>query len=540
MSVTRTLCGQCSVGCGIRAMIRDDGQVDIDGDRMHPANGGMLCAKGELLGRGRSVEGRLLRPMIDGRAVAWDRAIGRIARLMADTIARHGPDSVAMRVGGDRTTEDYYAANKLMKGFVGSANIEVAGADEGVGRALTAALGADVVPVAREDIDAADLILLVDADTARQHPVLYDRVERAQARGAQVVAIATEGTGRYLGEDLRVGTWPGAEARLLAGVLHALWDSGQVDRAFLAAHVAVPDGFGAAPGRDIWTVARACGVTPVAVRRLVEMIAASRNMVTIFRPPADAAAAQALTAAVVALHLVTGQIGRPGAGPFPVARGANGMGAREVGCSADMLAAHQGFDAEAVARTARFWAARRMAQGPGLSGEALREAIFDGRIRMVWQFGDAPPGDVAYAAAMARVPVFVHSTCLAPGERHRGIALPALSPVEQDGMQTAADRLMGRQRALFAAPGEARADWWAVAQVAAAMGWRDAFPYDRAADVYREHARLTAYGAGGGMLDLRRHASLSNPAYDEMTPWRWGGGAFAGGRFATGDGRARV
>lgn len=545
MSVTRTLCGQCSVGCGIRAMVREDGRIDVDGDRAHPANAGLLCAKGELLGRGRSLDHRLLRPMIDGRAVSWDRAVTRIARLLRDTVARHGPESVAIRLSGDSLTEDYYAANKLMKGFVGAANIDVPGGDAGVAAALEAAFGEDVVPVAREDIDQADLILLVGADTAGQHPVLFNRVERARERGgAQLVVIAAPGTGHHLDGDLRLGARPGTQASLFRALLLALWEAGALDQAFMERHVAVAPGFreALASGNDLWSAARACGESPAVVRRLVEMIRSSRRMVTLFRPVSDDSdAARALTAAIAHLHLATGQIGRAGAGPFPVARGVNGMGAREVGCGAETLAAHRRFSGRAIADTGRFWAARRMAQAPGLAGEALDEAITDGRIRMLWQFGETPADDTSLAEAMARMPAFIHSTEQAPGDRHRGIALPAAALLEKDGTLTAADRLVARHRRLFDAPGEARPDWWAVTQVAQAMGWADSFAFDRPADLYREHARLTAYGnAGARLLDLRRQAPLSNPAYDELTPWRWGGAPFAGGRFATEDGKARM
>jgi assimilatory nitrate reductase catalytic subunit len=545
MAVIRTLCGGCSVGCGIRAVTRDDGPVDIEGDRTHPANAGLLCLKGELLAQGRSDELRLAQPLVDGRATSWDRAIAKAARRIGETIARYGPQSVAMHLSGDLVTEDYYVANKLMKGFVGSAHVAVEGGDDGVAAVLAQAFGADVVPPAREDIDQADLILLVDAGTASHHPVLHRRVARARdEHGARMVAIATEGSGRYLEHDLRVGCRPGSEPRLFAGLLHAVQAAGGIDRDFVEAHVAAPEGYWErlAPGNDIWSVARDCGVEPLAVRRLVEMVVGSRRMMTLFRPPEDAQEARALTAAIVNLHLATGQIGRPGAGPMPLARGTNGMGAREVGCQADVLTAHAGFADEAArSRLARFWAARRLATGPGLSGEALQEAMRDGRIRLVWKIGEGALPDNFLEEAIGRVPQVIRSTPIAPQDGARGIWLPAAQIEEKDGGMTAADRLISRQRRLFAPPGMARPDWWIVARVANALGWGDAFAYDRAADVYREHARLTAYGNDGTQpLDLRQWAPLSNPGYDEMTPWRWGGTPFADGRFAWGDGRARL
>jgi assimilatory nitrate reductase catalytic subunit len=215
------------------------------------------------------------------------------------------------------------------------------------------------------------------------------------------------------------------------------------------------------------------------------------------------------------------------------------MGAREVGCLPSTLAAHRDFSDAARASVTRFWSAPRLAPEPGLSGEALRAAISDGSVRALWMLGSPPP-DLAWGGERPFT-LFAGDRLPAGMADRIDIALPMASELERDGARTGVDRLIGRQRPVFPLPGDARPGWWIVTRIARAMGWHDAFHYERPADIYREHARLSVYQEEGGRLfDLRRHAPLSNPAYDELTPWRWGGLPFADGRFPTADGRARL
>jgi assimilatory nitrate reductase catalytic subunit len=271
-------------------------------------------------------------------------------------------------------------------------------------------------------------------------------------------------------------------------------------------------------------------------------------MVTLFdHDTQDKDAARDLASAIVNVHLATGRVGKPGAGFLSVAGGANGMGLREVGAFSTMLAAHRGFDTESRADVGRLWGAPSVAAGPDLEGDALWEAVLDGRIKALWIMEGDPAGDEIDTgparAALAACPLVILSDCYADSETagFAHIMLPTNDAAERNGTATGFDRLISRQRPVSPASGEARPGWWIVTQVAQRMGWHDAFYFRAAADVYREHARLSAYGNGGErQFDLRRHAAISNPAYDEMTPWRWGGAPFAEGRFATEDGRARL
>lgn len=518
-------------------MTGEDRALSIEGDKTHPANAGLLCALAGRLERSTSLDGRLLHPLVDGRRQRWDRAITQAAQRLGAVVARHGPGSVALHVGDGLLTEDLYVANKLMKGFLGSAHIHAPGAG-GTGTVQQAAFGEDVMPAAYEDVDRADIVLLTDPTLAQRHPVLMDRVQAArQDHGARLILLGA--TTPAIDADLHLPIMPGSAARLIAGLLLHGHDSGALNTAYMARSVDVPDGFWTAlrPGHDLWSVARACGLTPAAIRDFHDMWIAHRSAVTLY-PDSDAG----LAAAVIDLHLATGRIGRPGAAPFALSGAANGMGLREVCCVATQLAAHLDFTADALSNTARFWSARAMVPRPGLTGEALIDAMRAGDIRALWSMGDAPDDGDWLTQARAAVPLSIRSTARS-AEQGDGwtLLLPAPVWAERDGTLTGADRLISRQRRLFDLPGEARPDWWAMTRVAQAMGWGDAFHYERPADIYREHVRLTAYRNDGvRLLNLRRHAPISNPAYAELTPWRWGEVPFDEGRFPTADGRARL
>ncbi|WP_336957958.1 molybdopterin-dependent oxidoreductase [Sphingobium aquiterrae] len=554
MTAIRTTCAYCGVGCGISATLTGPRAVTIKGDVAHPANEGRLCSKGTHLGETVGLEGRLLHPEIGGKRVSWDRAIGHVAKRFADTIARHGPDSVAFYVSGQLLTEDYYVANKLMKGFIGSANIDtnsrlcMSSAVAGHSRAF----GEDVVPATYADLDEADLIILVGSNTAWCHPVVYQRIMAArEKRGTKLVVIDPRRTETSEGADLHLPLRPGSDVALMNGLLAHCVAAGLLDFSFLKNSVSMPDGFWetlAAPGNDLWSVARTCDLQPADLQRFYDLFAAHPRTVTLFSQGIN----QSIRGtdqvnAIINVHLATGRIGKPGAAPFSITGQPNAMGGREVGGLASTLAAHMDFAAGNVARVGRFWAAPRMATKPGLKAVDLFRSIREGRVKALWVMATNPavslPDANMVREALDMCPFVVVSDCIADTDtgRFAHVKLPATGWGEKDGTVTNSERLVSRQRALFPPAGEARGDWWIVTQVARAMGWREAFAYDRPADIFREHARLSAYQNDGERLfNLRGHATLSNPGYDALEPFRWGGVPFADGRFPTPDGKARL
>ncbi len=553
MTGIRTTCPYCGVGCGVIATPGDSRSALIAGDAAHPANRGKLCSKGTHLGETISLEGRLLHPEIGGKRVSWDRATTHVARRFAATIAEHGSNSVAFYVSGQLLTEDYYVANKLMKGFIGSANIDtnsrlcMASAVAGQVRAF----GEDIVPVSYDDIDAADLIVLIGSNTAWCHPIVYQRIVAARAnRGTKLVVIDPRRTETCEDADLYLALRPGSDVALMNGLLAHCRREGLIDAAYLAASVATPDGFweALAESNDLCSVANACDLAPADVQRFFDLFAANPRTVTLFSQGIN----QSLRGtdqvnAIINVHLATGRIAKPGAAPFSITGQPNAMGGREVGGLASTLAAHRDFAPENIADVQRFWAAPNMAMKPGLKAVDLFRAMGEGRIKAVWIIATNPAVSMPDAGrvreALAACPFVVVSDCIVDTDTSAfaHVKLPAAAWGEKDGTVTNSDRTISRQRAFLPMPGEARADWRIVADVATAMGWGDAFNYARPADVYREHARLSTYrNEGARLFDLRRDAGISWDAYDAMEPWRWGGAPFADGRFPTPDGKARL
>ena len=557
MTPIRTTCAYCGVGCGIRATPTGAREVRIEGDLDHPANAGRLCSKGTHLGETVGLEGRLLHPMIGKSRASWDKALDLVARRFRDTIARHGPDSVAFYVSGQLLTEDYYVANKLMKGFIGSANIDtnsrlcMASAVAGHIRAF----GEDIVPASYADLDKADLIVLIGSNTAWCHPIVWQRIEAARAaRGTKLVVIDPRRTETAEGADLHLAIRPGSDVALMNGLLAWCRDQGAVDEAYLAAHVVVPDTFWSAldESSDLWSVARACDVPPADLKRFFELFAATPRTVTLFSQGINQSLAGTdQVNAILNLHLATGRIGKPGAAPFSITGQPNAMGGREVGGLASSLAAHMDFAPENVARVGRFWAAPKMATKPGLKAVDLFRELGQGRIKALWVMATNPAVSMPDAGrvreALAACPFVVVSDVIAETDTSQfaHVRLPAAAWGEKDGTVTNSERMASRQRAFFALPGQAKPDWWIVSEVARRMGWKTAFAYDRPADIWREHCRLSTYenNAENGrarLFALPGQAAQGNADYDAMEPFRWGGEAYADGRFSTPDGRARL
>ena len=261
----KTTCPYCGVGCGVEALAGEARALTVAGDRAHPANFGKLCSKGLALGSTVGLEGRLLDPMIGEKAVSWNEATTHVARKLKETIARHGPDSVGFYVSGQLLTEDYYAANKLMKGFIGSGNIDT-NSRLCMASAVAAhklAFGADLVPGCYEDLELADLVIFSGHNAAFTHPVLLRRMEASRKRGQRHVVIDPRRTDTAEAADLHLAIAPQTDVRLWNGLLAEMIRRGAVDRAYVAAHVS---GFEAVESelcksdQSLTAVAADCGI----------------------------------------------------------------------------------------------------------------------------------------------------------------------------------------------------------------------------------------------------------------------------------------
>ncbi len=513
MKEVRTTCAYCGVGCGIRATVTGARSVTIRGDADHRANFGKLCSKGTHLRETVGLEGRLLHPMMGDQQVSWNKALDAVAEKMRDCIERHGPDSVAFYVSGQLLTEDYYVANKLMKGFIGSANIDTNSrlCMASAVAAHTRAFGEDIVPVTYDDLDEADLIVLVGSNTAWCHPVIWQRIEAArEARGTRIVVIDPRRTETAEEADLHVPVPPDGDVALFNALL-----ADMVRR-------------GLTQGDDH---AGDHGVSPEVFAALADMVAENPRMVTVFSMGANQSVAGTDKGnAIINLHIATGRINAPGMGPFSMTGQPNAMGGREVGGLANMLACHLGFSHAERADVAAFWKTDRLCTTPGLKAVDMFRAVHDGRIKFLWVMATNPavsmPDTGFVREALARCETVVVSDVIAATDTasFAHIRLPALGWGEKDGTVTNSERRISRQRALFTPPGEARADWAIIADVAARMGHGDAFAWRSAAGVFREYAAMTALAVKhGNVLDLTAKASVSDAEFEAMEPFIWGG-----------------
>jgi assimilatory nitrate reductase catalytic subunit len=557
---TQTTCPYCGVGCGVIGRAGADRALAISGDPVHPASHGRLCSKGTALGATVGLEGRLLQPMIGERQAGWDETIGLVAGRFKETIARHGPDSVAFYVSGQLLTEDYYAANKLMKGFIGSGNIDT-NSRLCMASAVAAhkkAFGADLVPGCYEDLDLAELVVFSGHNAAWTHPVLFRRMETAKAHGQRHVVIDPRRTDTAEDADLHLAIAPQTDVRLWNGLLADLIRRGAIDRAFIADHVAGFDAVVASLAADDQSpaaIAADCDVKLDDLRAFFDLFAAAPRTVSLFSMGANQSAqGVAKGLAIINTHLATGRIGKPGACPFSITGQPNAMGGRETGGMANTLAAHMDFASADVERLARFWGAPGLARSPGLKAVDMFEAVHDGRIKAIWIMATNPavslPNTSRVREALAGCPFVVVSDCIAETDTIAlaHVKLPALGWGEKDGTVTNSERCISRQRRLFPPAGQARADWRIIADVARAMGFADAFDWPSAASVFREWARLTAYENHDRLLDLSGLIGLTPDGFDALEPVQWpvaadGAGTarlFTDGRFQTPTGRANM
>lgn len=561
-SETRTTCPYCGVGCGLLTRVAADGSVSVRGDAEHPANFGRLCSKGSALGETVDLDDRLLHPQIRGRDASWDDALDLVAATFTQTIAAHGRDAVAFYVSGQLLTEDYYVANKLMKGFIGSANIDtnsrlcMASSVAGHRRAF----GADTVPGTYDDLELADLIVLVGSNLAWCHPVLYQRIAAAKQRRPemQIVLVDPRRTMTADMADMHLAVRPDGDVALFTGLLAWLNDHDALDRTYIAAHTnGFEDARAAASTVPLDAIVKQTGLNIAELQAFYACFARTEKVVTVYSQGVNQSSAGTdKVNAIINCHLATGRIGRPGTGPFSVTGQPNAMGGREVGGLANMLAAHMEIEnPEHRDRVRRFWRAPVIAERLGLKAVDMFRAVAEGRIKAIWIMGTNPVVSMPEAdlveAALKTCPFVVVSDVVAETDtlRHAHVKLPAAAWGEKDGTVTNSERRISRQRRFLPLPGEARADWEIICGVAQRMGFAAAFSYATPAEIFAEYAALSAFENHGTRdFDIGAFADLGAAGFDDLAPFQWPRPTksvpaetrfFANGRFYTPDRKAR-
>ncbi|MDU8541321.1 molybdopterin-dependent oxidoreductase [Pseudomonas syringae group sp. J248-6] len=476
--VTASTCCYCGVGCGV--LIEHDGQniLGVSGDPKHPANFGKLCSKGSSLHLTGDIDARALYPELRlskdlARSVTdWDTALEHAANVFAESIREHGPDSVAFYISGQLLTEDYYAFNKLARALVGTNNIDsnsrlcMSSAVAGYKRSL----GADAPPCSYEDIELSDCVMIVGSNMAYAHPILFRRLEEAKSRRPQMklIVIDPRRTDTCELADLHLAIQPGTDVALFHGILNVLISESLVDPEFIAAHTQGYEALSALV-RDYPPehVATLCGITQEQLHTCARWVGEAPGFLSLWCMGLNqSTAGSAKNSALINLHLATGQIGRPGAGPFSLTGQPNAMGGRETGSLSNLLPGHRdAANPEHRAQVAHYWGVDSLPAKPGLSAIELFEQLQNGTIKALWIACTNPaqslPDQNRIRQALETCPFVVLQEAFKTTEtaRYADLLLPAASWGEKEGTVTNSERRISNVRKAVAPPGEARSDW---------------------------------------------------------------------------------
>ncbi len=561
-SVQRTACPYCGVGCGILVTRDGEGREALAGDPDHPGNRGQLCSKGRtLLHAARRQDTRLLHPELrteraaERQRCSWDQAIAHAAGRLRAIQAAHGRDAVALYVSGQCLTEEYYLANKLAKGFLGTNNIDTNSrlcmSSAVAGHKAT--LGSDCVPGCYEDLDLAESWLVSGANMAFAHPILFRRIEAAKAAdpARRLIVVDPRRTDTAQAADLHLQIRPGSDVALHLALGHELLRLGAVDRTWIAAHA---HGWAELEARLAeWPPERAaavCGVAAADISRAAGWLVGRRWMSLWTMGLNQSSSGTDKVASLVTLSLITGTVGKPGCGPFSLTGQPNAMGGREAGGLANLLPAHRSLASAADrAWVEDFWRVPRgtIAPTPGLTAVELVAALRSGRCKAVWiiatnPVASLPAGLGVDEALRAAELVIVQDAFRNDTLPFADVVLPAATWPEKTGAMTTSERRMHLVEALRPPPGEARPDWRIIRDLAVACGFAADFAFPDEAAVFAEHAASTRGSdcdiAGVSHALLRSRRSVQWPCPEPGHPGT--ARLFADGVFPTPDGRCRL
>jgi ferredoxin-nitrate reductase len=549
---TPTICPYCGVGCGLVATVERGRLRSVRGDALYPVNRGRTCRKPLELPSAVHARDRATVPLLRTdrergfREAGWDEAIATVAARLRALIDAHGPDSIAFYISGQLLSEDYYAVNKLAKGFLGTNNVDsnsrlcMSSAVAG----YAGAFGSDGPPPSYADIEAADCFFLLGTNTAECHPIVWARIRDRQEQGAFVVCADPRATATARASDLHLPVRPGTDLALVNAMLHVIERDGLLDTGFVARHTTGWDETAAVARRTTPELAaETCGVPAADIEEAARRFAQAGAALALWSMGANQSSVGTMkNRALINLCLATGQIGRPGAGPFSLTGQPNAMGGRETGGLAHLLPGYRSVEsAEDRAELERYWGvpAGRISSRPGLPAVELFDALESGRVKAVWIVATNPlvslPEGGRTRAALERAELVVCQDAYHPTETTAlaHVVLPAAAWPEKEGTMTNSERRVGLLRRALDPPGEALPDWRIFARVAAALGFGDVFAWQDEAEVFAELAACTA----GRVCDL---SAISHERLRAEGSVQWGGARlYEDHRYPTPDGRAR-
>jgi len=533
----KTTCCYCGVGCGVDVSVKNGELHAVKGDENHPANYGRLCVKGSSLHETHQSPDRLLKPVLHGKEVEWDEAIGYSAKKFKQIAEEHGPDSVALYLSGQLLTEDYYVANKFIKGFVGTANVDT-NSRLCMASAVVAhkrAFGGDLVPGCYEDLESTDLLILVGSNMAYAHPVIYQRIVKAKAErpNMQVVVIDPRKTATSDVADIHLRIRPGADAYFFNGLLSYLADNKGLDAEYIEKYCDnFDEALSAAKSQvpNITKAAQLCDLSEDVIKEVYDLFRTRDKAVTVFSMGINQSSSGVDKGnAIINCHLASGKIGRPGACPFSITGQPNAMGGREVGGLANQLAAHMGYASESdIDLVGNFWNAPNMSRKEGLKAVDMFKAVYEGKIKAIWIMATNPvvsmPDADFVKEALEKCELVIVSECIANTDTAKtaDVLFPATTWSEKYGTVTNSERCISLQKNILPPPGESRHDWQIICDFAKAMGYSEGFNFSHPVEVFREHAALSGEQNNDTRgFNISYLQNISQDDYENFKPICW-------------------
>lgn len=516
--IVKTLCPYCGVGCGLEIVettnqptVKFPDRFKVRGDRSHPSSQGMVCVKGATIAESIQKD-RLLHPMMrdhlddDFRQVSWDEALDAIATRMQQVIATKGADALCMYGSGQFQTEDYYIAQKLFKGCLGTNNFDansrlcMSSAVSGYVKSF----GSDGPPCCYEDLDVTDCLFAIGTNTAECHPIIFNRFRRHHKKNPHVKLVVVDPRRTQTAEvaDLHLAIQPGTDIDLLNGIAHLLLRWEKCDRQFIEQHT---NGFAEfAEITQLYTpefVARRCGIDVNDLELAAKYWAESLRVLSIWSMGVNQSTqGTAKVQCIINLHLLTAQIGKAGAGPFSLTGQPNAMGGREAGGLAHLLPGYRFVtNPQHRAELEAFWGlpSGQIAAQAGRTAWDMIRGLEADKVDFLWIAATNPavsfPDLVRTKAALRRSPFTVYQDAYYPIETSAfaHVLLPATQWSEKTGTMTNSERCVTLCQAFQPPLGEARHDWAIFAEVGRRLGFNDKFQFQTSAEVHAEFVQIT-------------------------------------------------
>ncbi|WP_110985900.1 molybdopterin oxidoreductase family protein [Acaryochloris thomasi] len=573
---TKTLCPYCGVGCGLEVLppalpgkpvTRDslgNPMWQVRGDRNHPSSKGQVCVKGATIAESLEKD-RLKVPMIRDsldqpfREVTWDEALDRIALQIKKVVAAQGPDAICMYGSGQFQTEDYYIAQKLIKGCLGTNNFD-ANSRLCMSSAVAGyiqSFGSDGPPACYDDLEETDCAFLIGTNTAECHPIVFNRLQKhhKKNRNVKLIVVDPRATSTTKNADLHLAIKPGTDINLLNGIAHLLLRWNKFDSLFIDECTA---GFAtfAKVLKDYppELVARDCGIRVDDLEKAARYWGESKKVLSLWSMGINQSSeGTAKVRTIINLHLMTGNLGKPGAGPFSLTGQPNAMGGREAGGLSHILPGYRVVkNPEHRQEVEQVW---RLPEGsispnPGLAAWDMIVGLEQRKVGVFWVAATNPavsmPDIERTKSALRKSPFTVCQDAYYPTEtaEFAHVLLPAAQWGEKTGIMTNSERVVTYCPKFRNLTWDARADWEIFAEVGRRLGYEAAFDFESSAEVYDEFVRLTQNRvcdmAGLSHERLRNQGPIQWPCPEwEMNPQQSGKRLYTDQRFPTADGRAK-